>query len=55
MAFGDGSNDLPLFSAVETGVAMGNAADALKNAATFVTDTAYDDGIYKGLRQLGLI
>ena len=41
IAFGDGENDLSMFGAVGTSVAMGNAQDTVKAAATYVT-TAVD-------------
>ena len=35
--------------------AMGNAADPVKAAAGYVTDTVDDNGIEKALRHFGLI
>ena len=46
MAFGDGNNDIEMLKAVGTGVAMGNASDDLKKAATDICGNAADDGIY---------
>ena len=46
MAFGDGNNDLEMFSAVGTGIAMGNASPDLKAAATDICGTCAEDGIY---------
>lgn len=54
-AFGDSENDLPLFSAVETSVAMGNAMPSVKGAAAYVTDSVADDGVVTGLEHFGLI
>ena len=55
IAFGDGENDLSMFSAVGTSVAMGNAQDTVKAAATYVTTAVDDDGIYNAAKHFGLI
>ena len=55
VAFGDGDNDRPMIAAAGTGVAMGNASDALKALADIVTDTLADDGIFNGFKRLALI
>jgi hypothetical protein len=55
VAFGDGYNDLAMMSAVGCGVAMGNAADKVKQAADFVTADIFDGGVSLGLKHLGLI
>ena len=54
-AFGDSENDLPMFDAVETKVAMGNAMPVLKERADYVTDHVKDDGVVHALRHFGLI
>ncbi|MDO4427699.1 MAG: Cof-type HAD-IIB family hydrolase [Moraxella sp.] len=54
-AFGDGLNDLEMLQAVGCGVAMGNAYDALKQVADVIVPRADEDGIYRGLMQLGWI
>ncbi|RYM04620.1 Cof-type HAD-IIB family hydrolase [Sporolactobacillus sp. THM7-7] len=54
-AFGDGNNDVEMLSYVGTGVAMGNAVRAAKAAADFVTRPVNQDGVYYGLRKIGLI
>lgn len=54
-AFGDGYNDMELLRTVDVGVAMGNAYDAVKECADHVTADCRDNGIEKGLRELGLI
>ncbi len=54
-AFGDGLNDLELLELVNTGVAMADGFAELKIVADFVTAAADDDGIFKGLKELGLI
>lgn len=54
-AFGDGPNDIEMLSSVGTGVAMGNAVPELKAVANSITSNIDDDGIAKGLKNLGLI
>ena len=55
IAFGDGENDLTMFQAVGTAVAMGNAWDQVKAAADYVTDDVDSDGIWNACRHFGLI
>ena len=55
LAFGDGQNDMEMFQAVGTGVAMGNAAPQLKAVADQVCGTVFDDGIYHYCIDHGLI
>ncbi len=55
MAFGDGDNDMDMFQAVQTSVAMGNASDHVKAAATYVTDHIDADGIWNALKHFGII
>lgn len=55
MAFGDGNNDLEMFGAVGTGVAMGNGSDALKAAAIDICGACAEDGIYHYCVEHGLI
>lgn len=45
IAFGDGSNDLPLFRAAGFGVAMGNARAELKEIADYVTLDVEESGL----------
>ena len=45
MAIGDGENDLPLFQACGMSVAMGNAVDAVKAAATVETASNDEGGV----------
>lgn len=54
-AFGDGLNDLEMIRAAGTGVAMGNAVEALKREADLVTEKVGKDGLAAGLRKLQLI
>lgn len=45
ISFGDGQNDIEMLQASGISVAMGNAEDSVKAAATHVTDTNEADGI----------
>lgn len=54
-AFGDGYNDITMFKTVNTGIAMGNAVEELKNVASYITDDIFEDGIYKAMVRYGLI
>lgn len=49
MAFGDGGNDIGMLGHVGYGVAMGNASDAVKASARFITDDIDSDGVAKAL------
>lgn len=55
LAFGDGNNDLDMFQVAGTGVAMANASDRLKAAATEICGHVAEDGVYHYCRQKGLI
>ena len=46
IAFGDGNNDIEMFEAVGTAVAMGNASAELKEVATDICGYVSEDGIY---------
>ena len=46
MAFGDGNNDIEMFGAVGTGVAMANASDRLKAVAADTCRDVKEDGVY---------
>ena len=54
IAFGDGNNDVSMLKLVHCGIAMGNGTEEAKQAADFVTDSIFEDGIYKALIQLNL-
>lgn len=57
IVFGDGLNDvemLTLLAKEGVSVAMGNAVEEAKAAATFVTDHVDNDGLAKAMEQLGL-
>lgn len=55
IGFGDARSDLGMFAACGTAVAMGNAPDEVKTAATLVTDHVDADGLANAFRRLGLI
>lgn len=55
MAFGDGENDLTMFSCVGTSVAMGNASDTVKGQADYVTARVDADGVFAALKHFGLL
>ena len=55
VAFGDGGNDVDMFGAVGTSVAMGNGGADARAAATYVTDHVDEDGIWNACVRLGLI
>lgn len=52
IAFGDAENDIPMLRTAGMGVAMGNAAAAVKAAADYVTLTNNEDGIAAALQRL---
>lgn len=54
VAFGDGGNDVPMFGCVGTSVAMGNAGEDVKAAATMVTSDVDEDGVLVACESLGL-
>ncbi|MFY4776585.1 Cof-type HAD-IIB family hydrolase [Metabacillus sp. RGM 3146] len=47
IAVGDGHNDLSMIEFAGLGVAMGNAADEVKEKADYITDTNMNDGVAK--------
>ena len=52
ITFGDAQNDIPMLRAAGMGVAMGNATDAVKEAADMVTLSNNEDGIAAALEKL---
>ncbi len=52
IAFGDAANDIPMLQAAGVGVAMGNAAEAVKAAADRITLSNNEDGIAAALKEL---
>ena len=55
VVFGDDHNDLIMFDPCWTSIAMGNACDALKQKATYVTRANVEDGIQHACRHFGWI
>ena len=55
IAFGDGLNDKEMLSTVGTGFAMGNADPKLFQYASHRTTEVTEDGIFNGLKQIGLL
>lgn len=54
-AFGDSANDVKMLEYVAHGIAMGNGMQEAKDAADYVTDGIYEDGIYNACRYFSLI
>lgn len=54
-AIGDSPNDLDMIQYAGHGIAMGNAAQSVKDVAEFVTTHIYEDGIQNALQHYGLI
>lgn len=54
VAFGDSMNDIEVVREAGIGVAMGNAVEALKEAADYVTASIEEDGIYKACEHFNL-
>lgn len=52
IAFGDNYNDLSMLEFAGTGVAMGNAEEAVKNIANYVTDKNCNSGVAKAINNL---
>lgn len=55
VVFGDGSNDLCMFGQGWFSIAMGNAREALKARADYVTDPVDRDGLWNACRHFGWI
>ena len=55
IAFGDGGNDTSMILQAGIGIAMGNAIEALKQQADFVTTSVDDHGILNALRHFGIV
>lgn len=55
MAFGDGLNDVTMLAFAGIGVAMGNAEQAARDAADYVTGTVEEGGIAQALRHYEVI
>lgn len=55
IVFGDGINDISMFTPEWTKVAMGNACEELKACADYITTDVDKDGIWNACKALGLI
>lgn len=55
VVFGDGRNDLRMFSPQWLNIAMGNGYEELKEKADYITDSCREDGIYKACVHFGWI
>ena len=55
LAFGDAENDIEMLKFAGTGVAMGNAKEAVKAAADYITEDIDEGGIEKALKYFGMI
>ncbi len=55
VVFGDDYNDLVMFDQRWFSIALGNACDALKAKADYVSESNVNDGIYKALKKFGWI
>ena len=54
IAIGNGYDDICMCDVVGTSVAVGNANNVLKEAATYITDNTENDGVAKILEKLCL-
>lgn len=54
-AYGDGLNDVEMLNYVAHGIAVGNAKEGLKAIADEICDDIARDGIYKNMKEHGLI
>ncbi len=55
VVFGDGTNDLCMFGQSWLSIAMGNACEALKKRADYITTDVDDNGIQNACRHFGWI
>ncbi len=51
VAIGDNMNDIDIISKSGLGIAMGNAVDEVKKAASFVTTSAIEDGVLNAINR----
>jgi len=51
-ALGDGQNDMEMLREAGLGIAMGNASDAVKSAADWITGTNDEDGVAQAVGRL---
>lgn len=55
MAFGDDTNDIPMFNLVKHSVCLGNGNEKAKKASSYVTDNIEDNGMFNALKKFGVI
>lgn len=55
VVFGDGYNDLSMFSPHWYNIAMDNGRDVLKERADYIAPSCFEDGIYKACQEHGWI
>lgn len=55
MAFGDGANDIGMLKSAGIGIAMGNAAQKVKEAADWVTTPDNQEGVLNAFRHFSLL
>ena len=55
IAFGDGMNDLDMLQFVGHSFAMANGNPKIFEYAKYKTTSVQEDGIYNGLKKLGLL
>lgn len=55
MAFGDGGNDISMLQHASISFAMGNANEDVKQAATHITDSVDENGIWNALKKFDVI
>ncbi|WP_223067945.1 Cof-type HAD-IIB family hydrolase [Paenibacillus caui] len=54
-AFGDGLNDVVMLRTIVNSVSMGNGVPEAKAAAKYITKPVDEDGIFHGLKMVGLL
>ncbi|RDU22566.1 Cof-type HAD-IIB family hydrolase [Anaerosacchariphilus polymeriproducens] len=54
-AFGDSNNDMEMLEYVNYGIAMGNSSKEVLEKTKYKTTSIHEDGIYRGLKEFGLI
>lgn len=55
MAFGDDTNDIPMFNIVKYGICMGNGNQEAKKHAFYITSNIEEDGIKNALEHFNVI
>lgn len=55
LALGDSLNDLEMIAHAGIGIAMGNAAQEVKQVADLIAPHLHEDGLYKALQELEII